>query len=230
MSSRPPKIFIAEDDRELRDFLSEILSSHGYEICVADSFAEAKFQIENEPFSLALLDILFPDGNGIDLLKKIRKTRGNVPVIMQTALGDDAYCVLCLKAGADDSVAKPVRQGSLLARVEAVLRRAGRESEFHREFTLHGGARVFPARREILFPDGKIISLTVKENRLLQFLFSRAGTISSTEELLLNVWNLSPLQADSMRIPALVSCLRKKLGGVAEIRNLRGGNYLLETN
>ena len=222
------RILIVEDAPELSEFLAGILRLHRYEVCSAATFPEACRCVDEEPFSLALLDILLPGGgSGIDILKRIRRTRGNVPVIMQTALGDDEYCVQCLKAGADDFITKPVRQGPLIARIEAVLRRASGTPDPLEKIPLGNGTHVFSPRREIHFPDGSICRLTHKEMGVLRYLFSRRGEIVTIDDLLLNVWRSNPIFIDTSRIPPLISRLRKKLEGIADIRSEYGNGYVL---
>lgn len=229
MKISPTRIFIAEDIPEILEFLAEFLRLNGYDVCTARTFPEALWCIENEPFSLALLDILLPGGgSGLDLLKHIRKNRGNVPVVMQTALDGDNYCVQCLKAGADDFVVKPVRQGPLLARVEAVLRRASGENDPLEKIPLGAGTYVFSPKREIRFEDRTLIRLTFKEMAMLRFLFMQKGIPATTEEILRKVWNANPLFVDSGCVPALIQRLRKKLEGVAKVENIYGSGYILK--
>ncbi|MGN0861675.1 MAG: response regulator transcription factor [Candidatus Spyradosoma sp.] len=229
MKLAKPRILVVEDDEDLLRFLVGVLRLRGYEVCAARTFPEACRCADEEPFSLALLDVLLPGGgSGIDVLRRIRKTRGNVPAIMQTALGDDEYCVRCLNAGADDFVVKPVRQGPLIARIEAVLRRASGTPDPLEKIPLGRGAQVFSPRREIRFADGRITRLTHKEMRLLRYLRSRGNEPATLPDLLLNVWDASPALVDSACVPALVARLRRKLEGVARIRSLYGNGYALE--
>lgn len=225
-----PRILVVEDDEDLRRFLVGVLRLRGYDTCEAGTFSEACRCADEEPFSLALLDILLPGGgSGIEVLHYIRNARGNVPVIMQTALGDDEYCVRCLKSGADDFVVKPVRQGPLIARIEAVLRRASGAPDPLEKIPLKHNVYVFSPRREIHFPNGETLRLTHKEMRLLRYLYARGNETSTVGDLLLNVWDASPALVDSACVPALVARLRKKLEGIARIRSLYGNGYVLET-
>lgn len=229
MKTAPARILIVEDNADLRKFLSEILIAHGYDVCEATTRKEGLYCVENEPFDIALLDIMLPKlGDGIEILKRIRACRVNIPVIMQTALTDDEYCIKCLKAGADDFIIKPVKAGPLLARIEAVARRNAGISSYPENILLRNGAFVHSSTREIEFPSGTLVRLTIKEMKLLQFLFTNQHRAVSTNELLINVWNLNPQLADSNCIPALVFRLRKKLDGVVDVLNLYGGNYQLK--
>lgn len=225
---RIAKILVAEDLVDVRERLCDILSANNYEALPAGTAAEVDYAIKNETFDLVLLDLLLPDGSGFDLLKKIRKLRGNVPVIVQTALGGDEFCIRALKFGADDYLVKPLRQGPMIARIEAVLRRsAGTPIPFD-EIPLRNGAKAFYSQRELVFADGTVCSLTFKEAALLRFLFSREKRSAGTEEILVNVWHATPYSLDASCVPALVSRLRKKLGECAEIRPIHNGGYILK--
>ena len=228
MKHLSPRILVVEDDPEILSFLSGILYLHGYKVFSATTFHEACRCIAEEPFLLALLDIRLPGGgSGIDVLKRIRETRGNIPVIMQTALGDDSYCVECLKAGADDFIIKPVRQGPLIARIEAVLRRASGTPDPLAKIHLGNSAYVYSPRREIHFSDGRISRLTHKEMSVLRYLFSRNGEVVTIDDLLLNVWRASPILVDTTCIPPTISRLRKKLENTADIFCVYGNGYVL---
>lgn len=231
MKKTANRILIVEDDACLRAFLTEILQAHGYRICAAGTFNEAIHCAENEPFSLALLDILLDDaGNGIEILKHIRRTRGNgVPVIMQTVLDDDAYCVRCLKNGADDFVVKPVHPGPLIARIEAVLRRVAGTATEASVLQLQEGATVDCISRELIRKSGERIRLTYKETQLLRFLYERREKATSEASLLVNVWNINPaLTTEFGGLRSLVSRLRIKLADAAVLKFVYGEGYRLE--
>lgn len=227
MKPRVIKILIVEDQADVSDFLAEILKLNGFDVVSADSFRSTMFAIENEPFDLVLLDLKLPDGNGFDLIKILKERRDGVPVIVQTGFGRDENCVTALKLGADDFVEKPIRQGVLLARIEAVLRRVLSLSVSFEEMPLRVGAVAFYSTREIVFCDGQRVRLTFREASLLRVLFSKKGEAVSVEELLFRVWNANPAGLDGARIASLVSRLRKKLSDVATIRPVARSGYVL---
>ena len=206
--TRPHKILVVEDSEALLTYLSEILQLHKYEVALARTFAEAEGYVRSVFFSLAILDIALPDGNGIELLKRIREWRNGVPVIVLTAFSDDSSCVRALKLGADDFIVKPVGAGPLIARIQAVLRRYSSAAQVVSELSLKNGAKAILPHHEIVFRD--------------------AGVPSGAEELLLNIWKASPAETETTCVSALISRLRKKLGDSAGIKAIYGGGYVLE--
>ena len=227
--TRPHKILVVEDSEALLTYLSEILQLHKYEVALARTFAEAEGYVRSVFFSLAILDIALPDGNGIELLKRIREWRNGVPVIVLTAFSDDSSCVRALKLGADDFIVKPVGAGPLIARIQAVLRRYSSAAQVVSELSLKNGAKAILPHHEIVFRDGRTARLTYKETALLRYLYAKAGVPSGAEELLLNIWKASPAaETETTCVSALISRLRKKLGDSAGIKAIYGGGYVLE--
>ena len=207
--TRPHKILVVEDSEALLTYLSEILQLHKYEVALARTFAEAEGYVRSVFFSLAILDIALPDGNGIELLKRIREWRNGVPVIVLTAFSDDSSCVRALKLGADDFIVKPVGAGPLIARIQAVLRRYSSAAQVVSELSLKNGAKAILPHHEIVFRDGRTARLTYKETALLRYLYAKAGVPSGAEELLLNIWKASPAETETTCVSAFPprSCL-----------------------
>lgn len=226
-----PRILIVEDSPELLRFLSEGLQARGYEICTATTFNEAIRHVDSETFDLAILDIMLDKaGDGIAILKYIRESRSySVPVIMQTVLADDDYCVRCLRLGADDFVVKPIRINPLIARIEAVLRRvAGITLPGGAEVPLLNGAKAYCSNRKIVLSTGTTIPLSYKEAQLLRFFSEHPDETLSAENLLLNVWNVSPTEDRLHCVRSSISRLRLKLEGLAEIKAYYGEGYRFE--
>lgn len=224
---KPPRILILEDEPDLLDFLAGIFEARGFSVVRTGTCAQALFAVENEPFNCALLDLLLPDGNGFEILRTIRRERGNVPIIVQTALGEDEFCVRCLKAGADDFVVKPVRPGPLIARIQAVMRRTAGESVRETKIPLRGGV-VFDANRfRLEFPGGRNITLTRGETRLLQLLAERRDEFVSADAIILKIWECRPSSVNPGRLTTQISRLRRKLENAAEIESRYGGGYVL---
>ncbi len=226
-----PRILIVEDSPELLRFLSEGLQARGYEICTATTFNEAIHHVDNETFDLAILDIMLDKaGDGIGILKYIRESRSyTVPIIIQTVLADDDYCVRCLHLGADDFVIKPIRINPLVARIEAVLRRVtGITPPGDAELPLRNGAKAYCSNRKIVLSTGTTISLSYKEAQLLRFFSEHPGETLSAENLLLNVWNISPTEDHLRCVRSSISRLRVKLEDLAEIKAYYGEGYRFE--
>ena len=224
------RILVVEDDSALLRQITKILSAQKYAVCEATSYNEALRCIENESFDLAILDIVLDAaGNGIEILKYLREHRGyGLPVIMQTSMADDLYCVRCLNLGADDFIAKPVRPAPLIARIEAALRRAGIATPRDTRLQLRDGAYADYLRRKIFLPTGEDINLTLKETQLLRYLAGQNGNPATAESIFLNVWNCTPNGHNLHKINTLISRLRTKLTGLADIQSLYGVGHQLD--
>lgn len=165
--------------------------------------------LARESFDLYLLDWQLPDIDGLEVLKEIRARAPRSPVIFTTARDRDDDVARVLQAGADDYIAKPVRRGELLARIEAVARRMhGAQSApdvlEHPPFRVHRGARTVER-------NGERIALTDKEYALAEFLFLNAGRVVSRQHLLEAVWGLDA-KANTRTVDTHMSRLRAKLG------------------
>lgn len=198
------KILIVEDERPIANLIDLNLSSSGYQcVCVHDGLQAADL-IEKNTYDLILLDIMLPGANGYELLEQIRPT--GTPVIFITAKGSLAERVQGLKAGADDYLVKPFEIVELIARVESVLRRAGKTEERY----VIGDVVVEP-KAMLVTKQGKPVMLTYKEYELL-LLFVRNRNIALFRETIYErVWE-SEYDGDSRTVDLHVQRLRKKLG------------------
>jgi DNA-binding response OmpR family regulator len=181
-----------------------------------------------------VLDVLLPDGSGLDVLDEIRRCRPRLPVILVTARGAEPDRISGLRAGADDYVVKPFSAGELLARVEAVLRRSA-----ERPLDVQGldldGRRVDLMRREVRFPDGRIAALSEREAAILRYLAQNPGRAIGRDELLQRVWGFDPVGVTTRTIDMHVARLREKLGDKlgddaaqpSIIVTVRGTGYML---
>ncbi len=198
------KILIVEDERPIANLIDLNLTSSGYQcICVHDGL-EAADLIERNTYDLILLDIMLPGANGYELLEQIRPT--GTPVIFITAKGSIAERVQGLKAGADDYLVKPFEIVELIARVESVLRRAGKTEERY----VIGDVMIEP-KSMLVTKNGKPVMLTYKEYELL-LLFVRNRNIALFRETIYErVWE-AEYDGDSRTVDLHVQRLRKKLG------------------
>jgi len=174
-------VLVVEDEPEIQASLRSLLEREGYRVSVAGSVAEGRKALEAN-VDLMLLDWRLPDGEGIDLLRELRKT-SDLPVVMVTARVDVIDKVLGLEIGADDYVTKPVEPRELLARVRARLRVKTKESKALE----HNGVRLDLDSRAVTF-EGRTIEMTRMEFNLLQLLVEHPGRVFSREELLNKVW------------------------------------------
>jgi DNA-binding response OmpR family regulator len=222
-------ILTIEDDDAIRRGIVDALAFAGYDtIEAADGDAGMKMAIARE-YDLLLLDLVLPGQSGLDILGRLRATRPTQPVIILTALGQESDRVAGLKLGADDYVVKPFSVKELLARVEAVLRRCpGRPSDLQ-QVSLPGGTADL-ARQEICFNDGQTCELSSREIELLRYLAQNAGRAISRDELLANVWLISPKNISTRTIDMHVARLREKLRDdphePAVIKTVRGKGYM----
>jgi DNA-binding response OmpR family regulator len=161
-------------------------------------------------FDLMLLDLVLPKRSGLEILREVRALRPGVPVIILSARGEENDRVQGLRWGADDYVVKPFSVRELLARVEAVLRRSAERPCDAGTAEFSGGCADFQ-RRELRFADGVCTELSQREAELLRYLVLHAGRAIAREELLANVWRISPRGAETRTIDMHIARLREKL-------------------
>ncbi|MBI4061926.1 MAG: response regulator transcription factor [Elusimicrobia bacterium] len=220
------QILVVEDQAATADLILEVLRAEGYEAQTVDTLAKARARLQKQPPELLLLDRTLPDGDGADILAEIRGSEklAALPVIILTAKKDVADKVAGLRVGADDYVAKPFNTEELVARVAAILRRAGKGEE--PTSVEAGGIRLDRASRKV-HVGGKEIALSAKEFDLLWFLVHRKGRVLTRDFLLQHVWGYdSGIDLTTKVIDVTLSHLRTKLGAVADkIVAVRGFGY-----
>jgi DNA-binding response OmpR family regulator len=200
------KILVVDDDPDLLALVAFALTNAGYAVVKAADAGPAIATFDRELPNLVLLDINLPSGSGFDVCRNIRD-RSQVPVMMLTVRGEEEDLVRALELGADDYLTKPFSPRTLLARVKALLRRAGMESAD----TLTAGPVSLDLETQTLaFADGASLRLTRLETRLLQILIAQAGHVVTTERLLAHVWGHRG-SGDRQLLKQLVHRLRQKL-------------------
>ncbi|HEX7348019.1 MAG TPA: response regulator transcription factor, partial [Rhodanobacteraceae bacterium] len=203
-----------EDDPDQTELLRLWLEHAGYGCAVFATASDFRRRLGNEAVDLVLLDRSLPDAKGLEVLAWIRQSpNAKLPVIFLTASGDEADIIEGLAAGADDYVVKPPKQGELLARVAAVLRRRSTDADGTETLDLPP-YRIDAQHRQISI-DGAPIELTQREYELACYLFRRQGRIVSRDALLENVWNLAG-DVSTRTVDTHISRLRKKLGLAGE--------------
>lgn len=223
------RVLIIDDDEELCELVSEYLTVEGFETkCVHDGESGLK-QAGSGDFDLAILDVMLPKMNGFDVLRNLRES-SDVPVLMLTARGDDMERIVGLEIGADDYLPKPFNPRELVARLRAILRRAGSDN----------GDEVAPERLQVDDLDvsasarsakvgGAEIGLTSVEFDLLLALVREAGKIVKKEDLSERVLERS-LSPYDRSLDMHISNLRKKLGlrndGTERIKTVRSVGYI----
>lgn len=217
-------IYYVEDDQNIRELVVYTLRQTGLEargFATSEPFYQA---LEGEMPELVLLDIMLPGEDGFSILKRLRtgpKT-GQIPVILITARGTEYDTVVGLDAGADDYIAKPFGMMELVARIKAMLRRAGQKET---ETTLTSGALTLDALRHTVSVSGEPVQLTLKEFDLLHFLMENRGVAFTREKLLERVWDLG-YGGGTRTVDVHIQTLRQKLGAAGQmVETVRGVGY-----
>ena len=203
------RIAYLEDDNDQAALIRKWLEGAGHVCHHFDRGHALQRSLARESFDLYVLDWHLPDIDGLEVLKEIRARAPRAAVIFTTARDRDADIARVLQAGADDFIAKPVRQGELLARIEAVARRT-QAAEPAAEILELAPFRIDRGARSVE-RDGRRIELTDKEYALAEFLFLNAGRLVSRQHLLEAVWGLQA-KAQTRTVDTHMSRLRTKLG------------------
>ena len=204
------RILIIEDEATLSLLLHERLEKEGYSVMTCGDGEQGLAQAISEPFDLLLLDVRLPGRNGFDVCRELRRHCINVPILMLTARGDVKDRVKGLKLGADDYLAKPFEVAELLARIEALLRRANNAPPQLIDSIFRFGSVVVNLRNEEVLRDGSPIELTAKEFELLRYFVAHPDERISRETLLKQVWGYQGLP-HTRTVDVHVAQLRQKL-------------------
>jgi DNA-binding response OmpR family regulator len=211
-----PKVLIVEDDEAMSRALHDGFACEGYSVALARDGAAGLRLARQERPDVVILDLMLPKMSGLDVCKEIRREGRDMAIIMLTARGQEIDKVVGLKSGADDYVTKPFGFLELLARVEAVIRRAaGRERPAAPAGTFRFGKVSVDFRKGEARRDGRPIELTARELRLLQYLAEHRGEVVTREQLLDAVWDYDapPL---TRTVDMHVAKLRKKIEDTPE--------------
>jgi DNA-binding response OmpR family regulator len=224
MASAPlRRVLVVDDDDDIRLLLEELLRGAGYTVDTAEDGRAALRVFHENPCDLVILDLSMPELDGFETLERLRDL-SDVPVILLTARSGEIDKVRGFRAGADDYVVKPFGRQELLARIEALLRRAPEST--HLEHYDDGAISIDYERRLVLCR-GLPVQLTPLEFRLLDALVRHAGRVLSADQLVEHGWgHTAGVSRDQVKL--YVSYLRKKLGqadGFAPIETVRGFGY-----
>ena len=221
------KILIIDDDRELGEMLKEFLAPDQFELDGCLNGEDGLRALQVGDYELLILDIMLPGASGIEVLKQLRQS-SDIPVIMLTARGDDVDRILGLEFGADDYIAKPFNPRELLARIKAILRRAGPATTRRQALTV--GTLELDTRSRRVMSGGESIRLTGTEFELLRCLVNVPGEVVSKEQLSQQALGRRYMPYDRS-IDTHISNVRRKLveAGVANptIQSQRGVGYCL---
>jgi two-component system, OmpR family, response regulator RegX3 len=203
-------ILLIEDEEAISEPLAAALAREGFEAVVAGTAAEGFELFSSRSPDLVLLDVMLPDGSGLDVCRDLR-ARSNVPIIMLTARGEETDRIVGLELGADDYIVKPFSAREVAARIRAVLRRAEEPpaAEVGTPITV-GPLNLDPGRRMARL-DTQDLDLTRREFELLELLMREAGTVVTRERLIDEVWDTNWF-GSTKTLDVHVSSLRRKLG------------------
>jgi two-component system, OmpR family, response regulator len=232
---KQPHILVVDDHAEIRQLLQRYLGDHGYRVSTAANGVEMQRVLADAAIDLIILDLLMPGDDGLTLCRNLRAgAHAALPIIMLTAMGDDTDRIIGLEMGADDYLAKPFNPRELLARIKAVMRRAGSATQ-ERSSTESGerlcflGWTLLPEARELIDPEQTLVPLSTAEFALLMALVTRQGRVLNRDQLL-DLARGRDANAFDRAIDTLVSRLRRKLGDQSRdpqiIKTIRGDGYL----
>ena len=222
----PDKILVIEDEPDIRKTLEYNLAREGFIVSTAGSLKKAKNILENPNFSLILLDLMLPDGSGLDLCRELKSNSAlkEIPIIILTAKDDEVDKVVGFELGADDYVTKPFSVRELILRVKAVLKRNQKTAtplKINRSF----GSLVMDIESHEVFIDDEEITLTALEFKLLNQLVERRGRVQTRDQLLSDVWGYSS-DVTTRTVDTHIKRLREKLGVMGKyIQTIRGVGY-----
>ncbi|WP_374377562.1 response regulator transcription factor [Dongia sp.] len=215
------RILIVEDDKNIQRLLRASLGDTGYAIDVADDGEDGYHLGSGESYDAIVLDLGLPKIDGLSILERWRKEGVVTPVLILTARDSWTEKVKGLRAGADDYVAKPFQMEEVLARIEALIRRA--KGVASSVVTI--GPLTLDAAQGMVFRDGSPITMTPLEYRLTAYLMMRRGVVISKTEITEHIYDQN-FDCDSNVVEVLINRLRKKLGAEA-IETRRGQGYVL---
>jgi two-component system alkaline phosphatase synthesis response regulator PhoP len=202
-------ILLVEDEEALRMTLTDRLSSEGYRVECASDGQEGYVKATTEPFDVIILDVMLPRRSGFDICREVRHAGVATPILILTARGQTVDKVVGLKLGADDYVTKPFEMMELIARVEALLRRAPSRPP-DRSDVLRFGQLSVDLRGTSVSRAGRPVSLSAREFQLLRYLAEHPGATISREELLKEVWGYGA-STFTRTVDVHIASLRQKL-------------------
>ena len=217
-------IYLLEDDTNIRNFVVYALNNSGLE---AEGFElPSRFwaAVEKKKPSMAILDIMLPEEDGLSVLRKLRESSEtkDLPVIMLTAKSTEYDKVIGLDGGADDYVTKPFGTMELMARVKALLRRAEPVSD-GKEYSI--GPLLLNPDKHIIRVDGQDVALTLKEFQLLCYLIRNKGNVMTRDQILQEIWGYE-FDGENRTVDVHIRTLRSKLGKAGDlIETVRGIGY-----
>ena len=221
------KILVIEDEPDIRTTLEYNLRKDDFDVIGVGSLGEARTAMNSSSFSMILLDLMLPDGSGLDLCREIKgnKELSSTPIIILTAKDDEVDKVVGFELGADDYVTKPFSVRELILRIKAVLKRGVAPKAELVEVERQFGDLTIDVDSHEVFVNSVQVTLTALEFRLLKQLVDRRGRVQSRDQLLSDVWGYSS-DVTTRTVDTHIKRLREKLGTMGKyIQTIRGVGY-----
>jgi len=221
------KILIVEDDKGISDFVIPELEHEGYTTCLAVTGREALEKFESEKPDLILLDIMLPELNGLEVLRRIRAV-SSVPVILETARGETIDKINGLNLGADDYIPKPFEIEELLARINALFRRISYNQPKEASLT-YKSLTLNLDRMSFSFEGGEEVQLSKTEFLMLRLFVENQGKVLSRSQVIDEVWGKGHF-IDENTVDVYVGYLRSKISDFTKdgyIKTVRGAGYMI---
>ena len=216
------KILLLEDDVMIASGVKYALENEGYEVEHAKDVATAKNLISGSAFSLAIIDMQLPDGNGFDISSIL--TDKKVPVIFLTVVDDENQIVKAFDEGAEDYIVKPFRIRELLARVKRTLEHhQGASSKL-----ITVGKTQIDTEAGKVYADGKLVELTALEYRVLLIFAANKGTLLTRSQILDKIWDMDGNFVEDNTLTVYIKRIREKLGDAINIETIRGIGYRVD--
>ena len=220
-------ILVIEDEPDIRRNLEYNLGREGFKASSVGSLDEANEKLKSKKFDLILLDLMLPDGSGLDLCKKIKSNSETeaTPIIILTAKDDEVDKVVGFELGADDYVTKPFSVRELILRVKAILKRSDSKTKEVVEVERQFGDLKIDVNSHEVHVDSQLIELTALEFRLLKELVEKRGRVQSRDQLLSEVWGYNA-EVTTRTVDTHIKRLREKLGSMGKyVQTIRGVGY-----
>tara|TARA_X000000368_G_scaffold303053_2_gene241530 strand:- start:1045 stop:1731 length:687 start_codon:yes stop_codon:yes gene_type:complete len=219
-------ILVIEDEPDIQKNLEYNITREGFKVLTASSISDAQIIIKSKDVSLMILDLMLPDGSGLDLCRSIKSDplTESIPIIILTAKDDEVDRVVGFELGADDYVTKPFSVRELILRVKAVLKRGQTKKEMVEVERQFGDLKIDINSHEV-FVDNIQINLTALEFKLLNKLVETRGRVQSRDQLLEDVWGYSA-EVTTRTVDTHIKRLRNKLGSMGKyVQTIRGVGY-----
>ena len=229
---RARHLLVVDDDREIQALLHDFLVKHGFRVSTAGDGRDVRRQMAQWTIDLVILDLMLPGESGVELCRALR-AESDVPIIMLTAVAEEAERIICLEIGADDYIVKPFSPRELLARIRALFRRTGGRDLPMPEAAVAGewefsGWRLDTGKRELRSPDGVLVHLSAGEYQLLTAFLERPQRVVTREELM-DIYKGDALAPFDRSIDIQISRLRRKIEQSSRdptlIKTVRGAGY-----